>query len=176
VPGGFGSRGTDGILLAIEYARNNKIPYLGICYGMQLATIEFARNVLGYKDANTTEIEPNTKHPMFDYIDGRMRLGEEKCMINDKKSLAYKLYGANIAYERHRHRWEFNNAYTAEFLKKGYNISAISSDSHKTAEMIELANHPFFFGCQFHPEFSIKPNIKNVGPFNGFVKAASNKK
>jgi CTP synthase len=104
VPGGFGGRGTDGILESIRYARENKVPYLGICYGMQLATIEFARNVLGYKDANTTEIDPKTKHVMFDYIDGRMRLGEEKCIIEDKNTLAYKLYKSNIVLQRHRHR------------------------------------------------------------------------
>jgi CTP synthase len=104
VPGGFGSRGIDGKLNAIRYARENKIPYLGICYGMQTATIEFARNVLGLENANTTEIDPNVEHKLFHYIDGRMRLGEQQCVITDKNSLAYKLYKVDMVGERHRHR------------------------------------------------------------------------
>jgi len=124
VPGGFGGRGTDGILSSIKYARTNNVPYLGICYGMQLATIEFAKNVLGWKDANTTEIDPKTTHPIFDYIDGRMRLGEEKCIIDDKTTMAYKLYKNTTVLERHRHRWEFNNNYLDTFKKAGFIISA----------------------------------------------------
>ncbi|MDR2636582.1 MAG: CTP synthase [Mycoplasmataceae bacterium] len=171
VPGGFGGRGTDGILEVIRYARINKIPYLGICYGMQLSAIEFARNVLGWKDANTTEIDPKTKHPIFDYIDGRMRLGEEKCIIEDKNTLAYKMYKNKIVLERHRHRWEFNNDYLEIFKKNGYVISAHSNDEKHTAEMAEIKNHPFFFGGQFHPEFSSKPN-NNDPCFIGLIKAA----
>jgi CTP synthase len=104
VPGGFGSRGIEGKLVAIKYARENNIPYLGICYGMQMATIEFGRNVLGLKDANTTEIDPNAEYKLFHYIDGRMRLGEQQCVITDKNSLAYRLYKADMVGERHRHR------------------------------------------------------------------------
>jgi CTP synthase len=104
VPGGFGSRGIDGKLQAIKYTRENLIPYLGICYGMQIATIEFARNVMGLKNANTTEIDHNPPYKLFDYIDGRMRLGEQACEITDHNSLAYKLYKSNSINERHRHR------------------------------------------------------------------------
>jgi CTP synthase len=104
VPGGFGSRGIEGKLIAIKYARENNIPYLGICYGMQTATIEFGRNVLGLKNANTTEIDPDTEYKLFHYIDGRMRLGEQECIIADKNSLAYRLYKADSVAERHRHR------------------------------------------------------------------------
>jgi CTP synthase len=104
VPGGFGGRGMEGKLKAIKYARENNIPYLGICYGMQVATIEFARNVLDLKNANTTEVDPNTEFKIFDYINGRMRLGEQQCVITDKNSLAYKIYKTDMIAERHRHR------------------------------------------------------------------------
>jgi CTP synthase len=173
VPGGFGSRGVEGMINAIKYARVNKIPYLGICYGMQLATIEFARNVLKMKNANTTENDPNTKFPIFDYIDGRMRLGEQE-MILSKNTLAYKLYQNTNVKQRHRHRWEFNNIYKEQFAKYGYIISAVSNDQEKTAEIIELKNHPYFIGCQFHPEFSSWPN-KNDPAFLGLIKAAMKK-
>ncbi|MDR0674726.1 MAG: CTP synthase [Mycoplasmataceae bacterium] len=171
VPGGFGSRGIDGKLNAIRYARENKIPYLGICYGMQTATIEFARNVLGLENANTTEIDPNVEHKLFHYIDGRMRLGEQQCVITDKNSLAYKLYKVDMVGERHRHRWEFNNSYIPLFEKAGFKFTAFSNDKEKTVEMAEISNHPFFFGVQFHPEFNSWPG--NPDPvFMGFVGAA----
>jgi CTP synthase len=141
-------------LIAIKYARENKIPYLGICYGMQTATIEFGRNVLGLTNANTTEIDPNAEHKLFDYIDGRMRLGEQQCVINDKSSLAYKLYKTDIIGERHRHRWEFNNSYIPLFEKAGFKFTAFSNDKEKTVEIAEIPSHPFFFGVQFHPEFN----------------------
>ncbi|GHU26327.1 hypothetical protein FACS1894152_0690 [Bacilli bacterium] len=104
MPGGFGTRGIEGKLAAIRYARENNIPYLGICYGMQMATIEFGRNVLGLKNANTTEVDPDTEHKLFKYIDGRMRLGEQQCVVEGKSTLVYKLYKADKYGERHRHR------------------------------------------------------------------------
>lgn len=173
VPGGFGSRGTDGIMLAINYARTKKIPYLGICYGMQLATIEFARNVLKWNKANTTEIDSKTPYPIFDYIDGRMRLGEQKCNLTNKNTMAYKLYKNTTIFERHRHRWEFNNNYISDFEKQGFVFSAFSADKEKTVEIIELSNklHPFFFGVQYHPEFNC--HCYNIdGAFYGFINAA----
>ena len=157
VPGGFGTRGLDGKLLAIKYARENKIPFLGICLGMQCATIEFGRNVLLLKDANTTEANPNAEHKLFEYIDGRMRLGEQQCVINDKNSLAYKIYKTDTVGERHRHRWEFNNKYAPLFEKAGYHFTAFSNDKEKTVEIAEIPSHPFFIGVQFHPEFNSWP-------------------
>ena len=169
VPGGFGSRGTEGIIKAIRFARENKIPYLGLCYGMQLATIEFARNVAGLKDASTTEINPKTKNPVIHIMSeqekllegknygGTMRLGAYPCKIK-KRSLAYQVYKKQYTSERHRHRYEFNNDYREDLSEKGLIFSG-TSPNNKLIEIIELntKKHPFFIGVQFHPEFNSKP-------------------
>ena len=178
VPGGFGRRGTEGIISAIKFARVNKIPYLGLCYGMQLATVEFARNVAGLKNANTTEIDPQTKNPVIHIMDeqdkilagknygGTMRLGAYPCKIK-KKSLAYEIYKKQLVSERHRHRYEFNNHFKEILEKKGIVFSGTSPNG-KLIEMIELnqSEHPFFIGVQFHPEFQSRP----LAPHPIFVK------
>jgi len=180
VPGGFGSRGTEGMVESVEYARKNKIPYLGLCYGMQMATIEFARNVARLKGANTTEVDVNAKHPVIHIIPDQekkllardygasMRLGAWDCVLK-KGSHAEKLYGAHKISERHRHRYEFNNKYKAQLEKAGLIVSGTSPDG-KLVEIIELADHPFFMGSQFHPEFKSRP--LNPHPmFKGFLAA-----
>lgn len=173
---GFGNRGIEGKITAIQYARENNIPCLGICMGMQCMVIEYARNVIGYKDANSTEIEPNTKHNVVDLMEeqkgvlnlgGSMRLGAYKCKI-EKNSLAYKVYNAETIKERHRHRFEFNNDYKEEFIKAGLKCSGINPDS-KLVEIIELPNKKFFLGTQFHPEYS--STVLNPHPlFVNFIK------
>ena len=179
IPGGFGNRGTEGMILAAEYARVNKIPYLGICLGMQMATIEFARNVIGYADANSSELDPNTTHPVIDLmpeqrnvtdLGGTMRLGAYPCTLRpDSKAAA--LYGTEQISERHRHRYEFNNEFRALFKKNGMVLSGLSPDGH-IVEMIELSDHPFYIGTQAHPEFKSRPN--HAHPlFAGLVKAAA---
>ncbi|MFM2344357.1 MAG: synthase [Pseudomonadota bacterium] len=189
VPGGFGKRGTEGKIKAIEYARINKIPYLGICLGMQLAVIEFARNVLKWEDANSTELNPQTKHPVVGLITewlnidgnveqrdnssdlgGTMRLGSQTCPVQ-KDSLAHSIYGDNVT-ERHRHRYEVNNTLIENFEDKGLLISAYTPNEH-LPEIMELNQemHPWFVGVQFHPEFTSTP--KNSHPlFKAFVEAA----
>ncbi len=178
VPGGFGHRGIEGKIAAIHYARVNRIPFLGLCLGMQCAVIEFARNVCGLKDANSTEFAPETPHPVISLLSeqkdvvilgGTMRLGNYPCVIrpNTKTSAAY---GSESISERHRHRYELNNDYR-EFLKeKGLMVSGSSPDG-KLAEIVELADHPWFVACQFHPEFKSKPTAAHP-LFRGFVKAA----
>ncbi len=183
VPGGFGSRGVEGIIAAINYARINKIPYLGLCYGMQLACIEFARNVAGMKKANTTEIDEKTKYPIihimpeqekkllnFNY-GGTMRLGNYSCKLN-KNTISYNCYKQPKIIERHRHRYEFNNKYREELENKGLVISGVSPDD-KIVEIVELDNkqHPFFVGVQFHPEFKSWP-IQSHPLFKAFVAAS----
>lgn len=181
VPGGFGKRGIEGKILAIKYARENKIPFFGLCYGMQLATIEFARNVLKLKGANTTEIDPKTKYPVIHIMPDQaekmakkqygntMRLGAYPCVL-DKKSASYKAYGTAKISERHRHRYEFNNDYRDSLTKNGLVLAGLSPDK-KLVEIIEVANHPFFVGTQFHPELKSRP--LNPHPlFNAFVNAA----
>ena len=163
VPGGFGKRGSDGKICAIKYARLNKIPMLGICYGMQLAVIEYARNVFGYKDADSTEINHDTKHPIIYLLPdqyaginmgGTLRLGLYDChLIED--SLVYKAYGKSDIKERHRHRYEFNNDYM-NVLSKDLKAVGINLNQN-LVEIVELKNHPFFVGCQFHPEFLSRP-------------------
>ncbi|MDO8618858.1 MAG: CTP synthase [Candidatus Daviesbacteria bacterium] len=182
VPGGFGSRDIEGKILAIKYARENNIPYFGLCYGMQLASVEFARNVLGYKDANTTEIDPKTKHPVIHIMPDQvkkllernygatMRLGAWDCVLKDGSTVA-KLYGKSETSERHRHRYEFNNDFREEFEKKGMEIAGTSPDG-KLVEIIELKNHPFFIGTQFHPELKSRP-LSPHPLFVGFISAAS---
>ena len=182
VPGGFGSRGIDGKIAAAKYAREHKIPYLGICLGMHIAVIEFARNVLGYKDAHSTEIDPSTTHNVIDLMPdqrnvdqrgGTMRLGQYPCVL-DIRSRAYEAYGEELIYERHRHRYEYNNDFREEMERKGMLLAGISPDKH-IVEMIELPDHPWFVACQFHPEFKSRPNRPHP-LFRGLVAAAVNRK
>ncbi len=185
VPGGFGSRGVEGKIKVIEYARKNNIPYYGLCYGMQLAVIEFARNVAGLKDADTTEINPKTGNPVIDTMDeqkrfiaekrfgGSMRLGAYSCdLVNG--TLAQKAYGQKRIFERHRHRYEFNNKFKDLLEKKldkgGLVISGVNKE-RGLVEIIELKNHPFFVGVQFHPEFSSRP-LHPQPLFREFIRAA----
>jgi len=181
VPGGFGSRGVEGKIYAAQYAREHKIPYLGLCYGMQLACVEFARHVLHRKAANTTEIDPLTTHPVIHLMNeqeekmknkaygGSMRLGSYLCRLKSG-SMAHKLYGESAIEERHRHRYEFNSDYRKSFEDKGMMISGESPDG-TLAEIVELKKHPFFMGIQSHPEFLSRP-FKPHPLFLGFVKAA----
>ena len=187
VPGGFGKRGTEGMIKAIEYARVNKIPYLGICLGMQLAVIEFARHVCGLDQANSTELDPDTPHPVVSLITewtdragqiqkrdnqsdlgGTMRLGKQEVPV-EKGMLAHQIYG-DVVGERHRHRYEVNNLYVPQFEAAGMVISARTPKEH-LPEMMELPDHPFFFGVQFHPEFTSTPRFGHP-LFEAFVKAA----
>ncbi|MBI3290887.1 gamma-glutamyl-gamma-aminobutyrate hydrolase family protein, partial [Candidatus Falkowbacteria bacterium] len=181
VPGGFGTRGVEGKTKASEICRINKIPYLGLCYGMQLATIEFARNVVKLHGANTTEIDSKTKHPLIHIMPDQaeklaknqygntMRLGAYPCVL-DKNSLSFKLYGSKKISERHRHRYEFNNVYRARLTKKGFVLAGLSPDKN-LVEIIEIKGHPFFIGTQFHPEFKSRP-LRPHPLFKGFVAAA----
>lgn len=179
VPGGFGSRGIEGKILACNYARTHSIPYLGICLGMQIAIIEFARNVLGYKDANSAEINPDTPYPVIDILPeqkevtdmgGTMRLGQYPCVLNPEAK-AFALYGKTMIYERHRHRYEVNNDYRDALQKGGMIFAGTSPDNH-IVEMIEIPDHPWFTAGQFHPEFKSRPN-KPHPLFRGFVTAAA---
>ncbi|MEG4232557.1 CTP synthase [Microcoleus sp. Pol11C3] len=179
VPGGFGIRGVDGKIAAIEYAKHHKIPFLGLCLGMQCAVIEWARNIAQLKDANSAEFDPDTSNPVInllpeqqDVVDlgGTMRLGLYPCRVNPD-TLAFKLYQKEVIYERHRHRYEFNNAYRNLFLESGYAVSGTSPDG-RLVEMIELPNHPFFIASQFHPEFQSRPSTPHP-LFQGFIQAAS---
>lgn len=184
VPGGFGSRGVEGKIKAIQYCRENKIPYFGLCYGMQMAVVEFARNICGLADANTVEINPKTTNPIVHIMEsqvdliknqkygGTMRLGAYPCVLN-KKSISYKAYGQRNISERHRHRYEFNNAYREQFEKAGLVIAGTSPDN-RLVEIIEIKDHPFFVGTQFHPEFKSRP-LKPHPLFKEFIKAAINK-
>ena len=187
VPGGFGSRGVEGKLKVVKYARENKIPYFGLCYGMQMIVIEYARNILGLKDANTKEVNPNTKNPVIDVMEsqkdilknnaygGTMRLGEYKAMLT-KGSIAEGAYKAREVLERHRHRYEVNNAYINDLEKKGLVFSGKSPDG-TLMEIAELPKsvHPFFLGTQFHPEFLARP-LSPHPLFTAFIKACTNKK
>lgn len=178
VPGGFGMRGIEGKINAIRYARENKIPFFGICLGMQSAVIEFARNVLKYKGANSTEFDKESKHPVIALLEeqknvknmgGTMRLGAYPCSLKDGTK-AIKAYGERVIFERHRHRYEFNNIYRSDFEKKGFVFSGLSPNG-VLVEMIEIPKHPWFVACQFHPEFKSKP--RQAHPlFREFVKAA----
>ncbi|MDY0210350.1 MAG: CTP synthase [Acholeplasma sp.] len=178
VPGGFGKRATEGKIASIKFARINKLPFFGICYGMQLAAIEYARNVLGYIDATTTEINPETKHPIIDImanqdlskdLGGTQRLGLYPCHISIN-TLAYKLYESDHIFERHRHRYEFNNAYKQVFETSGMVFSGIN-DTQNLVEILELKDHPFFIACQFHPEFLSRP-LRPHPLFKGFISAS----
>jgi len=182
IPQGWGSRGVEGKIRAIRYARENKLPYLGLCFGMQMAVIEFARNVLGFKNANSTEVNPKTKYPVIHIMPeqkkylaekqygGTIRLGSWKCRILKGTNLA-KIYGKKrIVSERHRHRYEFNNEFRNKFEKKNFRICGLSPDN-KLVEAIEITNHPFFVGTQFHPEYQSRP-LSPHPLFVHFVKAA----
>ncbi|MGD8345608.1 MAG: CTP synthase [Lysobacterales bacterium] len=188
VPGGFGERGFEGKVNAIRYARENGIPYLGICYGMQAAAVEFARNVCGLEGANTTENGPDTPHPVIglitEWVDasgrierrdedsdlgGTMRLGGQECRLQEG-SLTHALYGRDTIRERHRHRYEFNNNYRDVFIENGMVLAGLSMDG-SLVEIIEIADHPWFVACQFHPEFTSTP--RDGHPlFTGFIEAA----
>ena len=178
VPGGFGDRGVEGKILAAEYARENNIPYFGICLGMQIAVIEYARNVLGYEDAHSSELNPETTHPVIDLmpeqkdvenLGGTMRLGIYPCKIKPD-TLAAEVYGSDLIYERHRHRYEFNNYYRREVEEKGMVLSG-QSPNEKLVEMVEIPEHPWFLAVQFHPEFKSRPN--HAHPlFRSFIGAA----
>ncbi len=178
VPGGFGYRGIEGKIKAIQYARENNIPYLGLCLGMQCAVIEFARNVCGMKQANSTEFKPKTKYPVISLMEeqkkvkglgGTMRLGAYPCKIKPK-TLAAKIYGRGQIQERHRHRFEFNNKYKEKFEKKGMVFSG-KYQKADLVEIVELKDHPFFIAVQFHPEFKSKPD-KAHPLFKNFIRAA----
>lgn len=178
VPGGFGKRGIDGMEIASRYARNHKIPYLGICLGMQIALIDFARDVLGKTDADSTEFNPKTSYNVIDYLPnqyngislgGTMRLGEYDCNL-EPNTLAYSLYSKSSIRERHRHRYEFNNKYREDFKNNGIVFSG-NNPQTGLCEIIELKDHPFFVGCQFHPEFMSRP-LEPHPLFLGFIKAS----
>jgi len=178
VPGGFGERGTEGKIRAIQYAREKKIPFFGICLGMQLAVVEFARNVAGQKDANSTELNPNTPHPVVDLLPEQrgitdkgatMRLGAYPCVLA-KGTKAFEAYGRLEISERHRHRYEFNNEYRAILQNHGLIFSGLSPDG-RLVEVVELDGHPYFLACQFHPEFKSRPFDPHP-LFTRFIRAA----
>jgi len=182
VPGGFGSRGVEGILKTVKFARENKVPYLGLCYGMQMMVIEYARNILGLKDANTREVNPNSKNIVIDVMEsqkeilkkniygGSMRLGEYKAIIRDN-TIARSAYGQKEIMERHRHRYEINPSFIGDLEAKGLVFSGVSPDGH-LMEIAELPKkeHPFFLGTQFHPEFLAHP-LRPHPLFTAFIKA-----
>jgi CTP synthase len=175
---GFGHRGVEGKIIAVKYARQHNLPFFGICLGMQMAVIEFARNVLGLQDAHSTEMNPNTSEPVIDLMEGQkqvtakggtMRLGAYPCVVREG-SLAWQIYGKTEISERHRHRWEFNNAYLEQFEQAGMIASGKNPES-RLVEIVELVNHPFFIGVQYHPE--LKSTVENPQPiFVHFIKAA----
>jgi CTP synthase len=182
VPGGFGERGSEGKKLAIRYARENKVPFLGICFGLQLAVIEFAQDVMGLPKANTTEFDPEAADPVVDFLHdqyagmkmgGTMRLGYYDCDVK-KGTLAYRCYGQEHVQERHRHRYEFNNAYKERYEAAGMVFSGTNPQTG-LAEIVEIPSNPFFLACQFHPEFTSRPLRPNP-LFKGFVEAAINKR
>jgi CTP synthase len=189
VPGGFGSRGVEGKIVAVNYARINQVPYFGICLGMQVAVIEYARNVLGLKNAHSTEFNPKTPDPVIGLISewvnqdgsvemrdenadlgGTMRLGAQTCKLVPG-TLASKAYKAQEINERHRHRYEFNNNYLNKLQSAGLVISGLSVDN-ELVEMVEISDHPWFIGCQFHPEFTSQPR-EGHALFNSFINAAA---
>ena len=178
VPGGFGDRGIEGMILAARYAREKDVPYLGICLGMQIAVIEFARNVVGWADANSAEFTSSSLHPVIDLMPeqqgitakgGTMRLGQYPCAL-DKESKAYELYGEETVYERHRHRYELNNDFREELCEKGLRLAGLSPDG-RLVEVVENPANRWFVAAQFHPEFKSRPN-KPQPLFYGFVRAA----
>ena len=181
IPGGFGGRGIEGKIHAITYAREHEVPFLGICLGMQLSIVEYARNVIGYHDAHSVELNPHTTHPVIalmpdqngvEDIGGTLRLGSYPCIL-DKESKAYRLYGEETIYERHRHRYEVNNDYRAALVENGMKLSGLSPDG-RIVEMCEIPDHPFFIATQAHPELKSRPNRPHP-LFKGFITAAKNK-
>ena len=182
VPGGFGGRGIEGMVAAVKYARENGVPFFGICLGMQIAVIEYARNVLGYKDANSGEFDENCAHKVIDFMPGQsdevdkggtLRLGSYPCKIKSDTTLA-RCYGKTEIAERHRHRYEFNNDYKDEFIKGGLTVGGTSPDG-RLVETVELTDRDFYVGVQFHPEFKSRPNTPHP-LFRGFIKAALTRK
>lgn len=183
VPGGFGSRGIEGKISSIQYAREHNIPFLGICLGMQMAIVEFARNVVGFADAHTSELDMDTTHPVIhlmpdqndiEDIGGTLRLGSYPCVL-DKSSKSFEVYGEELIHERHRHRYEVNNDYREDLTKAGMKLSGISPDG-RIVEMVEIPAHPWFVATQAHPEFKSRPNRPHP-LFRDFIKAAvENKK
>jgi len=178
VPGGFGNRGVNGKIAAIRWAREQRVPFLGLCLGMQCAVIEWARNIAGLEDASSAELNPNSKHPVIhllpeqqDVVDlgGTMRLGVYPCRLQ-ANTTGQSLYNEEVVYERHRHRYEFNNSYRTLLMESGYVISGTSPDG-RLVELIELKNHPFFIACQYHPEFLSRPG-KPHPLFDGLIQAA----
>jgi CTP synthase len=181
IPGGFGVRGIEGKIQAIKYVRENKIPFMGICLGMECALIEFARNVLHLTGANSVEFDPNTPYPIFDLLErlknvtakgGNMRLGGYNCNLT-KETLAYRIYQRDKIQERHRHRYEFNNQFLSKFENTGIIFSGVNLENN-LIEIIELKNHPWFIGMQFHPEFKSRPNRPHP-MFKSFLEAAIRK-
>ncbi|GLI82800.1 CTP synthase [Rossellomorea marisflavi] len=177
VPGGFGDRGVEGKIVATQYARENKVPFLGICLGMQLASVEYARNVLGLEGAHSAELNPDTPHPIIDLLPeqkdiedlgGTLRLGLYPCKLTEG-SKAYAAYDGEVVYERHRHRFEFNNHYREQMEKAGFVFSGTSPDG-RLVEVIELSDHPWFVASQFHPEFTSRPT-RPQPLFRDFIEA-----
>ena len=178
IPGGFGDRGTEGKIMAAKYARENRIPYFGLCLGMQIAVIEYARNVAGLKEANSTEFNPDTPDPVIHIMEdqknlttkgGNMRLGACPCQLS-KDSASYHAYGKEVIHERHRHRYEFNNEYRSKLESTGLRIAGINPE-RDLVEIVEIPEHPWFVGVQFHPEFKSKPNAAHP-LFAKFVASA----
>ena len=181
VPGGFGDRGIEGKILAAKYARENNIPYFGICLGMQLAVIEFARNVAGIQDAHSAELSTTTTNPVINLMPeqedieekgGTMRLGVYPCKVLEGTK-AMEAYGSNLIYERHRHRYEFNNIYRQQLENKGLVISGVSPDD-RLVEIVEIPTHKWYVACQFHPEFKSRPT-KSHPLFHDFIQATMDK-
>jgi len=179
VPGGFGDRGIEGKISAVRFARENQVPFLGICLGMQMAVVEFARHVCGMADAHSSELSQTTTHPVIDLMPdqrgvtdkgGTMRLGAYPCCITDHDSFTYRAYGADEIAERHRHRYEFNNDYRQELTQAGLKLAGLSPDE-RLVEIVELPDHPWFVGVQFHPELKSRPN-KAHPLFRDFIAAA----
>lgn len=179
VPGGFGDRGVEGKIAAIRYARERKVPFLGICLGMQMAVVEFARHVAGLEGAHSSELAAQTADPVIDLMPeqrgitdkgGTMRLGAYPCRLTDGDSRSYQAYGQELISERHRHRYEFNNKYRERFTQCGLRLTGLSPDG-RLVEIVELPDHPWFVGVQFHPELKSRPN-KAHPLFRAFVKAA----
>ena len=179
VPGGFGDRGIEGMILAAQFARENNVPYFGICLGMQILVIEYARNVLGFADANSTEMNKDTSHPVIDLmpdqqgkiLGGTLRLGKYECAVTPN-TLTEKAYGSATVWERHRHRYEFNNAYREDFKRAGLIIAGVNPE-RDLVEICEVPNHQWMLGAQFHPEFKSRPN-KPQPLFRDFITASCN--